>query len=125
MKLIVFLTAIAVVIGLAETVGATPKWVEVTVSADSSGNVAISPFPAGTELLNVMVYDDIKGIAPRSLGPQRQFQLRQGEGFNFTWRDSEGTWWQMITPKSRAGGQLQVDDNWRLGPCKYLFPARQ
>ncbi len=116
--MIVFLTMVAV--AFAGTALATPKWVNAAPSyCQSNGNVTIPPLPAGCKLLNVVIFDDIRGTT-KSLGPVFHFPLKLGQGFNFTWKNKKGVWWQMITPQSIAKG-LAIDCSSRKG-CKYLAP---
>lgn len=98
---------------------ATPKFVDAIPSCDANGNVMIPPLPSGATLLNVMLYNDTNGIPGKSLGPVQSFTLEPGQGFNFTWKDATGTWWQMITPGTRAPG-LTTDCSNPNG-CKFLY----
>ncbi|HBU25073.1 MAG TPA: hypothetical protein DEB07_02425 [Candidatus Moranbacteria bacterium] len=82
---------------------AAPKWVDAVPSC-TDRNVTIPSMPVGTELLNVQVYyRDAKGSRNIDLGPSHSFKLdpsNLNEGFNFTYRDAEGVWWQMITSQT-------------------------
>jgi uncharacterized cupredoxin-like copper-binding protein len=119
----ILMAMIAVLIVTGGIAQATPKWVEAIPSCDKNGLVTIPDMPAGATLLNVEVYDDIRGIPGQSLGAVHQFKLEPGQGFNFTWKDKDGTWWQMITPKSASllKGLIVdcIDDE-----CKYLRPMK-
>jgi hypothetical protein len=117
-KIMVVLMVIGVVL-MAGNAMATPKFVDVIPSCDANGNVTIPALPSGTTLLNVMIFDDAKGIPGKSLGPVQSFTLEPGQGFNFTWKDATGTWWQMITPGTRAPG-LTTDCSNPNG-CKFLY----
>jgi hypothetical protein len=98
---------------------AAPMFVDAIPTCDANGNVTIPPLPAGTTLLNVVIFDAPKGIPGKSLGAVSSFNLKPGEGFNFTWKDSEGTWWQMVTPETQAIG-LVTDCSHPEG-CKFLY----
>ena len=102
---------------------ATPKYVKVTPIADADGNVTIPEFPAGTTLVNVEIYDDVRGTKPVPIGPKHNFRLELGQGFNFLWSDAEGTWYQMITPATKPSGYLAIDCS-NIGGCKYLYPDK-
>lgn len=102
------------------TAGATPKYVDAIPSCDGNGNVTIPPLPAGTTFLNVEIYDDVRGIKPRMIGPVSTFQLEEGASFNFLWKDSEDcVWYQMITPYSKVPGLLTDCSDPR--GCKYTY----
>lgn len=108
---------------------AAPKGVPVVPTADQNGNVTIPPLPAGAKLVNVEVYDDLRGTPPVKRGAANTFQLLPGQGFNFLWQDAEGIWFQLITPSTKPGGSLKTDCSWidpKTGQpaCKYLFPAQ-
>jgi hypothetical protein len=116
----IVMLALTVVLCTVGTGMATPKWVNAVPSyCQSNGNVTIPAMPKGTKLLNVVIYDDVQGTI-KSLGPVNHFQLKPGQGFNFTWKDKTGVWWQMITPQSIAKG-LVIDCSNPKG-CKYLAP---
>ncbi len=121
MKKISVIFLIMVAVAFSTTAWATPKWVEAVPSyCQSNGNVTIPPLPTGCKLLNVFIFDDVRGTT-KSFGPVRHFQLKPGQGFNFTWKDATGNiWWQMITPRSVAKG-LVIDCTDSRG-CKYLVP---
>jgi hypothetical protein len=100
------------------TVLAAPKYVPVTPYME--GDLVVIPaLPAGVELLNVTIWDDTKGIPGRALGAKQKFALAAGEGFNFLYKDKEGTFWQMVTPGTKPGKGLAIDCTNSEG-CKYL-----
>jgi hypothetical protein len=108
---------------------APAKFVNATVSCDGDGNVTIATMPSGTTLVAVEIYDDIRGTKPRRIGATSSFKLEPGQGFNFIWKDLEGSWYQMITPQSKVPAGLAIDASW-IDPqtgqpaCKYLFPLK-
>jgi hypothetical protein len=82
----------------------------------SGDNVQIS-FPTGTSgVLEVIKYDDVNQIPPRSIGATETFSLKQGEGFNF--KISER--WNLVTPDTPVGDGLAI----ACSPdgCKYVRP---
>lgn len=101
---------------------AKPKFVAAVPSCNADGDVTIPAMPKGSKLVNIWIYNDTEGAEPKSLGAVSKFKLYPGEGFNFTWEDSKGTWFQMITPYSVAEG-LATDCSSPEG-CKYLFPPK-
>jgi len=102
---------------------ATPKWVNAVPSCDENGNVVIPAMPAEATLVNVFIYDDVRGTLPKTLGPVSTFELKPGQGFNFIWSDKKGDrWFQMVTPKSIAKG-LVTDYSSPKG-CKYLYSGK-
>jgi len=109
------------IIMIAGVAYAAPKYVEV-VSPVLSGNiVTLGTLPSGYVLMDVVIYDDVRGISGRSIGAQSPFELRQGEGFNFVVRHPDGgEYWQMVTPKSVAGTGLWI--SCVNGGCKYYRP---
>lgn len=117
-KIMVVLMVMGVVL-MAGNAMAAPKFVDAIPSCDQGGNVIIPPLPSGATLLNVVVYDDVNGIPGKSLGNVQSFSLLPGQGFNFTWSDATGTWWQMVTPGTRAPG-LTTDCSNPNG-CKFLY----
>ncbi|MFZ2193246.1 MAG: hypothetical protein WAV31_03305 [Candidatus Moraniibacteriota bacterium] len=117
MTVLIFLSLMTLVTGSAF---ATAKYVDVTVSCDENGNTTISPMPAGATLVTVEIYDEVRGVAPDKIGAKTSFKLDRGQAFNFLWKDSEGTWYQMITPSFRPGGHLTVTCG--ESGCAYIFP---
>ncbi|MDD3607521.1 MAG: hypothetical protein PHQ20_01865 [Candidatus Moranbacteria bacterium] len=119
MKKTAFVLAIGFFLVMVGPAMAAPKFVDAIPTCDQSGNVIIPPLPSGASLLNVVVYDDVNGVPGKSLGNVQSFSLLPGQGFNFTWRDATGTWWQMVTPSTRAPG-LTTDCSNPNG-CKFLY----
>lgn len=100
---------------------ATPKYVEMSLPAVSGNNVSLGSLPAGYQIVDVVIYDDVRGIPGRSIGSKTTFELRPGEGFNFVVRHPDGQeYWQMITPRSPVGRGLWVDC--QDSGCKYYRP---
>lgn len=124
-----FVMAMALVCVVCGPAMATPKFVNVQPTCDSGGNVTIPTMPSGATLVNVEIYDDVNGTKPKQLGAVSAFRLEPGQGFNFLWKDSEGTWFQMITPSTTPRGHLTTDCTW-IDPktgnpaCKFLFPKK-
>lgn len=126
---------LALILAIPTVALATPKYVECIPFADAQGNVTMPALPAGATLMDVILFDDVRGnTGPggQSLGAVKSFELLVGQGFNFKWRDAQGNvWWQMITPQSgillasRPGNRLSVDPwvNPKTGQveCKYIF----
>jgi hypothetical protein len=117
-KMLVMLVILGIVLTV-ENAMATAKFVDAIPSCDANGNVVIPALPSGTTLLNVVVYDDVRGIPGKSLGAVQRFTLLPGQSFNFTWKDAVGTWWQMITPGTRAPGLITDCSN--PNGCKFLY----
>lgn len=125
MKKCITAFAILAIVVFAGFAHATPKFVNAIPTATVDGNVTIPALPTGAELINVEIYNDNEGSPPRHLGPAHSFKLKSGEGFNFIWRDKEGTWYQLITDRDKNPTGLVIDCTW-LDPqgrpaCKYLF----
>ncbi|TSD00953.1 MAG: hypothetical protein Athens071425_515 [Parcubacteria group bacterium Athens0714_25] len=106
-KTIGFFVAVAVFFCLIGIAQAAPKWVNAVPSCVGD-EVTIPPMPAGTELLNVVVYHrDGKGTRNTDLGPVHSFKLdpaNPDEGFLYTWKDKEGTWYFLVDPYSKFEG---------------------
>jgi hypothetical protein len=115
MLMVVLMVGIMVWCG---TVMAAPKYVDVQPYMEGD-QVIIPPLPKGAQIVNVTVWDDTKGIPGRAAGEKHRFLLQKGEGFNFMYKDAEGTWWQMITSGTRPGRGLCIDCTNQEG-CKYL-----
>lgn len=112
---------LGMVLGMAAVASATAKWVDV-VPVLNGDTVTLPALPAGSKLLNVQIYDDIRGIPIRNLGAVSSFPLQPGESFNFTYEDSTGRWWQMVTPFTPMEGGL-VSACFSGGRnCKYMRP---
>jgi hypothetical protein len=131
MKRILFISFMAVlaIVAFAGVSNAAPKFVSVQPTCDTGGNVSIPAMPSGATLVNVEVYDDVNGSKPKPLGPKSSFRLEPGQGFNFLWSDASGTYFQMITPQSKAPVGLMIDCSWidpKTGQpaCKYLYPVK-
>lgn len=111
-KAISCFVVMAVIFCLAGIAQADPKWVNAVPSC-MGNTVTIPPMPAGTELLNVQIYHrDEKGTRNTDLGPVHTFELDPNnvkEGFNFTYRDQDGVWWQMITEYTPAVNGIGPD----------------
>jgi hypothetical protein len=109
--------------------GATAKLIDITPSCDANGNVTIPTLPSGATLANVWKYDDVNGTPPEDLGAVSTFNLKPGQGFNFEYTDSQGTWFQLITPQSKAGNGLAIDKSWKdeqgIIRCKYIRPLKK
>ena len=127
MKKCITAFAILAIVVFAGFAHATPKFVNAIPTADKDGNITIPALPAGAELVNVEIYNDIEGIPPRHIGPASSFMLKSGESFNYIWRDQNGkTWYQLIRPEDKNPAGLIVDSSWidpKTGQpaCKYLF----
>lgn len=120
-KVLVGFMALVMVLGLTAVASATAKWVDV-VPVLSGDTVTLPALPEGAKLLNVQIYDDIRGIPVRNLGAVSSFKLAPGESFNFTYEDSTGRWWQLITPFTPMEGGL-VSACFSGGRnCKYMRP---
>lgn len=118
--------AIMAMVGAANAAPAA-RMVNSYPTCDASGNVTMSPMPAGTTLVDVEVYDDVNGTKPVRIGLKTSFKLERGQGFNFLWKDDSGVHYQMITPQSSPPQGLAIDASWidpKTGQpaCKYLFP---
>jgi hypothetical protein len=107
-KLVGLFAVLAMVLGFSGFASAEAKWVNAVPSCDSDGNVTIPVMPAGTELLNVVVYHrDGKGTRNTDLGPVHSFKLdpaNPDEGFLYTWKDKEGTWYFLVDSYSKFEG---------------------
>lgn len=109
---VVFFVAMAVVLCLSVSISqagqSKAKWVNAVPSCDSNGNVTIPAMPSGTELLNVQIYHrDGKGTRNTDLGPIYSFKLdpsNPDEGFLYSWKDGEGTWWFLVDSYSKFEG---------------------
>jgi len=95
------------------------------------GEVVIPALPAG-EIVAVEVYDDIRGIPPRTIlakGNSVRFKLEPGAGFNYRWKVSGHELWQEVAPDSKVGDGLVVDCTWKdangVPRCKYARPIGQ
>lgn len=113
----------------AEEIGPCPDkfracWAGVLPYRDG-GDAVIPELPAGATLVDVEMYDDVRGVKPYFIGPKHRFPRPPGSGFNFKWRDREGNvHYQMITMAQRRMLQargLDVDDSYQ-GKCKYVMP---
>lgn len=105
---------------------ATAKYVDALIKNEGGGSFSIV-MPAGATLVDIEVYDDLRGIKPFRIGPKSPFKLEPGQGFNYIWKDSAGSFYGMITPQSDAPDGLQTDCSWidpKTGQpaCKYLYP---
>lgn len=113
--------ATACIVASATQAAAKPKWVETFPVLN--GDLVTLTLPAGSELIDVELYDDARGIPTRSLGPVTQFKLLPGEGFNFTWKDRQGTvWYQMVTPLTPQAAGLYSKCLAGGKDCKYYRP---
>lgn len=121
--LITLLIAIAM-FAIATAAFAEPKYVETTPPYMSGDTVHIGNLPSGYTLIDVEVYDDVRGIPPRSIGAKSSFDLRKGEGFNFIYRAPDGhEYYQMVTEYSETGEGIYINCNRNGGSCKYLYPT--
>src|SRR3989338_7149574 len=118
MKKVILIMVIMSLVVFAGIAQATPKYVDVTPVRDGD-TVIIPALPDGAKLLNVQIFDDLRGIPPRNLGAVNTFTIKEGEGFNFTYEDSTGRYWQMITPCTPSKNGLKPDCTSPKG-CKYV-----
>lgn len=103
---------------------AEPKYVKVAPPTMVGDTVMLGEFSPSFTLVDVEIYDDVRGIPTRSIGAQMEFKLKKGEGFNFVYRAPDGReYFQMITEYSETGDGLYINCDRKGGNCKYLYPT--
>lgn len=125
---LIVLLVLMSVFAFASSAQAEPAYVPVTPKMVGADICEIPLLPAGAKMLNVQLYNDFTGMRPKNLGPVSRFPLKPGEGFNFTWEGKEpndgrqGTYWQLITPRTVPGAGLRIVCFEGGRDCKYERP---
>jgi hypothetical protein len=116
-KLMVLFLVVGLVAWCAGIAGATPK-ASGAVYSRTGDTVTIKGLDL-SHIKAIEIYDDCKGTEKKVLAPALHFNLVGCQGFNIIWADKSGTWFDLITPTSKAQGLFSLPDN-NGDNCKWV-----